>query len=141
MEVDSGAVKWRKEVPGGVVSCAALADGLAIVTATDGKVRGFDLATGERRWIYPGKSPFFAAPAIAKGTVYAGDLKGVVHAVGLTNGQLRWTLDLGKDPAVAAPGMFYGGPVVHGGRVFAATCNLEGPNAGKPTAVVCVGEK
>jgi hypothetical protein len=73
--------------------------------------------------------------------VYAGDLKGVLHAVGLADGAPKWALDVGKDPAVAAPGMFYGGPVVHGGRIYAATCNLEGPNAGKPTAVVCVGEK
>jgi outer membrane protein assembly factor BamB len=136
-----GKEKWRKEVKGGVLSCAAIADGLAVITACDGKVRAYDVKTGEPRWNYDGKTPFFAAPAIAGGVVYAGDLKGVLHAVGLADGAPRWTLDLGKDPAVAAPGMFYGGPVVHGGRVFAATCNLEGPNAGKPTAVVCVGEK
>jgi hypothetical protein len=68
-------------------------------------------------------------------------LKGVLHAVGLADGAPKWAFDVGKDPAVAAPGMFYGGPVVSGGRIYAATCNLEGPNAGKPTAVVCVGEK
>jgi outer membrane protein assembly factor BamB len=135
-----GTEKWQKEVPGGVVSCAALADGLAIVTATDGKVRGFDLATGERRWIYPGKSPFFAAPAIAKGTVYAGDLNGVVHAIDLKTGQERWTLGLGTHKDVMSPGMIYGGPVVHDGKIYVATCNLEGVHAQKETAVVCIGE-
>jgi len=136
-----GKEKWRKELKGGVLSCAAVADGLAVVTATDGKVRAFDLKTGELRWHYDAKAPFFAAPALAGGVVYAGDLKGVLHAIGLADGSAKWTLDLGKDPAVAAPGMIYGGPVVHGGRVYVATCNLEGPNAGKPTTVVCVGEK
>ena len=136
-----GKEKWRKELKGGVLSCAAVADGLAVVTATDGKVRAYDVKTGELRWHYDGKAPFFAAPAVAGGVVYAGDLKGVLHAVGLADGKEKWTLDLGKDPAVAAPGMFYGGPVVQGGRIYVATCNLEGPNAGKPTAVVCVGEK
>jgi len=136
-----GKEKWRKELKGGVLSCAAVADGLAVVTATDGKVRAFDVKTGELRWHYDGKSPFFAAPAVAGGVVYAGDLKGVLHAVALADGTAKWTLDVGKDPAVAAPGMFYAGPVVHGGRIYAATCNLEGPNVNKPTAVVCVGEK
>jgi hypothetical protein len=37
--------------------------------------------------------------------------------------------------------MFYGGPVVHAGRLYAATCNLEGENARKETVVVCVGDK
>ncbi len=136
-----GKEKWHKELKGGVLSCAAVADGLAVVTATDGKVRAFDLKSGELRWHYDAKAPFFAAPALAGGVVYAGDLKGVIHAVGLADGSPKWTLDLGKDPAVGAPGMIYGGPVVHGGRLYVATCNLDGPNAGKPTAVVCIGEK
>jgi outer membrane protein assembly factor BamB len=136
-----GKEVWRKELKAGVLSCAAVADGLAVVTATDGKVRAYDVKSGELRWHYDGKAPFFAPPAVAGGVVYAGDLKGVLHAVGLADGKEKWTLDIGKDPAVAAPGMFYGGPVVQGGRLYAATCNLEGTNAGKPTAVVCVGEK
>ncbi|SRR5579871_4860098 len=141
LDLATGKEKWRKEVPGGVLSCVALAGGLAVATATDGKVRAFDLATGERRWIYDARSPLFAPPAVAGGTVYAGDLTGVVHAVALTDGKPQWRLDLGKDPKVAAPGMIYGGPVLQGGRLFVATCNLEGPHANKPTAVVCIGDK
>jgi outer membrane protein assembly factor BamB len=139
-DLADGKEKWQKEIPGGVVSCAALADGLAVVTAADGKVRAFDLTSGERHWIYPGKSPFFAAPAIAKGTVYAGDLSGVVHAIDLKTGQERWTLDLGTHKDVMSPGMIYGGPVVHDGKIYVATCNLEGLHAQKGTAVVCIGE-
>jgi outer membrane protein assembly factor BamB len=141
-DLADGKEKWRKEVPGGgVVSCVAVAGGLGVATATDGKVRAFDLGTGERRWVYEGKVAFFAPPALAGGVVYAGDLKGVVHAIGLDNGVARWTLDLGADPDVKSPGMIYGGPVVHGGRVFVATCNLEGSYTRQPTAVVCIGEK
>lgn len=140
-DLASGKESWRKEVQGGVVSCAVLADGLAICTATDGKVRAFDLATGDRRWIYESKLPYFAPPAVSDGVVYAGDLAGVVHAINIKDGTEKWKLDLGTDPAVAAPGMIYGGPVVHGGRIYIATCNLEGPNANKPTAIVCIGDK
>lgn len=141
LDLADGKEKWRKDVPGGIVGCVALAEGLAIATATDGKVRAFDLATGERRWIYDAKTPCFAPPAVAAGVVYAGDLRGVVHAINLSDGQAKWTLDVGADPAVQAPGMIYGGPVLHGGRLFVATCNLEGPFARRPTAVVCIGSK
>ena len=37
--------------------------------------------------------------------------------------------------------MIYAGPSVADGRVYVVTCNLEGPFARQPTAVVCIGEK
>lgn len=139
-DLADGKEKWRKPLKAGVVSCVALSEGMAIATATDGKVRAFDLGNGEKRWIYENSTPFFAAPAVAGGIVYAGDLKGVVHAIDLKTGQKQWTLDLGTHPEVQSPGMIYGGPIVHGGRIYVATCNLEGATAGGPTAVVCIGE-
>lgn len=136
-DVATGKEKWNKTVQGGVVSCAALADGAAVVTATDGKVRAFDLATGERRWIYDAKTPLFAPPALAGDLAYVGDLTGVVTAIGIKDGLPKWTLDLGK--VVDAPGMVYGGPIVHGGKLYIATCNVDGPNAMKPRIVACLG--
>jgi outer membrane protein assembly factor BamB len=136
-----GTQKWRKEVAGGIVGCAALVDDAAIISATDGKVRAFNLADGEKKWIYDAKTPFFAPPAVAAGVVYAGDLKGVLHAINLAGGDKKWTLDLGAEADVKSPGMIYGGPIVHGGRVYVATCNLEGAFAQKPTVIVCIGEK
>src|SRR5262249_38430633 len=43
-DLETGKARWRKELPGGVLSCVALAGNLAIATATDGNVRAFDLA-------------------------------------------------------------------------------------------------
>jgi outer membrane protein assembly factor BamB len=140
-DLDKGAEKWHKDITGGVVSCAALADGAAVVVATDGKVRAFDLETGERRWVYDAKAPLFAPVAIAGGVVYAGDLKGVLHAISLADGGEKWKLDVGADPAVKAPGMIYGGPAVQGGKIFVATCNIGDNGKGSATAVVCIGEK
>lgn len=140
-KLSDGTELWTKEVPGGVLSCAALAGGMAIVSATDGKVRAFDLATGDRKWIYEAKMNLFAPVAVAKNRVYAADLKGAVHAIDLDTGTGKWIVDLGNDPATKAPGMVYGGPVVHGGRLYVATCNLEGPYARQETVVACIGEK
>ncbi len=140
-DLATGKPKWRKDVPGGIVSCAALADGLAVTTATDGKVRAYNLTDGDRRWIYDAKGPLFAPPAIAGEMVYIGDLQGSVHAINLKDGLPKWKLDLGTDPSVKSPGMVYGGMTVHGGKLFVATCNLEGPLARKPTCIVCIGAK
>ena len=140
-DLDAGESKWLKEIPGGVVGNVALANGQAIACATDGKVRSFDLASGERRWIYDTKSALFAPPAVSNGVAYVGDLKGVVHAITMADGKGQWALDLGADPAVKAPGMIYGGPLLHGGKLYVATCNLEGPHARQATVVVCIGQR
>ncbi len=141
-DLKKGDLKWSKDIAtGGVVSCAALAGNSAIVTASDGKVRAFAIDSGERQWIYDAKAPLFAPVAVAKDVVFAGDLKGVIHAIDLKSGAESWKLDLGVHKDVQAPGMFYGGPIIHGGRLYAATCNLQGANAQKETVVVCVGDK
>ncbi|HEV8606705.1 MAG TPA: PQQ-binding-like beta-propeller repeat protein [Tepidisphaeraceae bacterium] len=140
-DLENGDVKWKKNLPGGVVSPIAVADGLAIFTCADGKVRAVDAVSGDDKWTYEGKAAFFGGPAVGGAVAYAADLKGVVHAVGLNDGKARWTLDLAADPAVMAPGMVYGSPILHDGKVFVATCNIEaGPEAMK-TVVVCIGEQ
>jgi outer membrane protein assembly factor BamB len=140
-DLAKGTVKWRKPIPGGVVSPVAVHEQTAIFTATDGKVRAWDLKTGRTRWTYDAHAPLFAGPAIAGKTVYVADLKGKVHAVSLLSGTKQWVLDVAADPAVKSPGMFYSSPVVHGGRLYVATCNLAGENTFRPTVVVCIGEK
>jgi outer membrane protein assembly factor BamB len=140
IDLKTGDVKWRKEIPtGGVVGCAAVSDGLVVCTATDGKVRAYKVADGERAWLYDCKAPVFAPPAVAGGVVYVGDLAGTVHAVDLKTGSAKWTFPLSKEIGTAS--MIYGGVTVQGGKLVVATCNLEGPNVGKETAVVCIGSK
>jgi len=141
VNVDDGSVRWRKDVPGGVVGAPAAAGALVIFTATDGKVRAWDLDTGKVRWTFAGKAPFFAGPAIAGEVVYVADLKGVIRALGLADGKPRWALDLAADPAAGAIGKVYGPPVLHGGRLYVATCDLDEGASAHPSAVVCIGEK
>ncbi|MFO0825235.1 MAG: PQQ-binding-like beta-propeller repeat protein [Gemmataceae bacterium] len=140
LDLKTGDVKWQKDIAtGGVVGCIAVSDGLAVCTATDGKVRAFKVADGERAWLYDCKMPTFAPPAIAGGVVYAADLNGIVHAIDLKTGNAKWTLAAAKEGG--APGMVYGGVTVHSGKVMVATCNVEGPTAGKETVIVCIGSK
>ncbi|MDB5303770.1 MAG: hypothetical protein JWM97_1319, partial [Phycisphaerales bacterium] len=127
IEIATGKIRWKKDIPsGGVLSPTAVQGGVAVFTATDGLVRAWDTATGNEKWSYDAKAPFFAGPAISAGVVYAVDLKGTAHALHLADGKPDWKLDVTADPAVASPGMVFGSPVVHGGEIFLATNRLEG---------------
>jgi outer membrane protein assembly factor BamB len=141
VDLVKGAVKWRKDFPGGIVAPVAVAGQAAIFTCTDGKVRALDLKTGITRWTYNAQAPCFAAPAIAGKLVYVADLKGKLHALSLVGGNKQWVLDIANHPSVKAPGAFYGSPVVHGGRIYLASCNLHGEFAFRPTVVVCIGDQ
>jgi outer membrane protein assembly factor BamB len=131
----TGKPKWRKLLPGGAVSCAALTKDAAFVTCTDGRVRAYALEKGTLKWTAPTGAAYFAPPAVSGDTLYTADLKGTVHALDVKSGRPRWKL------TIDVPGMVYGGPVVHQGRLYVATCNIAGENNGKPTVVVCIGEK
>ncbi len=133
-----GSVAWRRD-HAAILATVAVAGDLAVVCDTSGQVVALDAKSGRPRWTYRGGHPFFAGAAVAGDAVYAGDIEGVVHAVGLADGKPRWKLDLAADP-VKAPGMIYGSPVVHGGRLVVATSNLEGKSAGGETVIVCIGE-
>jgi outer membrane protein assembly factor BamB len=121
----NGEIKWKKPLTrGGIVSTVAVQDGLAIACATDGKVRAHDVATGNLRWTYDAGAPLFAGAAVVGKSVYLGDLKGIVHAVDLAEGNSAWKLDLNV-AAGLKNAMIFGAPIVHGGRLYVGTCNLE----------------
>jgi outer membrane protein assembly factor BamB len=141
MELDTGKIKWRKQIPGGVLSSVAVKGGLAIFTATDGKVRAWDAETGREKWSYDARAPFFAGPAVTQNTVYAADLQSVVHAINLASGKKQWTLALGTQPETKTQGLVYGSPIVCRGRLYVATCNLNERGSRTSNVVVCIGEK
>jgi outer membrane protein assembly factor BamB len=140
VEAATGQVRWRMELPGGVVSPVAWAGALAIATATDGNVRAFEIATGKEQWSYSATGPIFGGAVVAGETVYAGDLKGVLHAIALADGKGLWKLDVGQHPSIKCPGMIEATPTIHEGRIFVATSNLESVTD-QHTVIICIGEK
>jgi outer membrane protein assembly factor BamB len=132
-----GSVAWRRETPAVLATVAAAGD-VAIVCDVRGQVQALDVKTGAPKWTSKGPHPYFAGAAVAGDVVYVADLEGTLRALALADGKVRWTLDLGAE--LKAPGLVYGSPVVHGGRLYVATSNLEGKHTGGETAVVCVGE-
>jgi len=135
-----GKVQWRRDMTGAILATAAAAGGSVILCDTEGQVRALDVSTGTPKWAAKCGAAFFAGPAVAGDAIYAADIDGAVFSLGLSDGKARWKLDLGTHPAVKAPGMVYGSPIVHGGRLYVGTANLEGKSAGGDTVVVCIGE-
>src|SRR6185503_3757430 len=139
IKVADGSVEWRKDTTA-ILATAAVAGDSAVICDVEGQIRAFDVKTGAPKWGAKVGAAFFAGPAVAGDTIYAADIDGMIHAVGLGDGKAKWKLDLGNDAAVKAPGMVYGSPVVHGGRLYVGTCNLEGKWTGQETVIVCIGE-
>ena len=139
LKVADGSVEWRKDMTA-ILATAAVSGDLAVICDVEGQVRALDVKTGNPKWATKVGAAFFAGPAVAGGTIYAADIDGMVHAVGLADGKARWKLDLGTDAGVKAPGMVYGSPVVHGGKLYVGTCNIEGKWTGQETVIVCIGE-
>lgn len=134
--------RLAKDVPGGILSpIAAAPNGLAVFTATDGIVRAVNAQTGKDLWACKCDAPLFAGVAIAGDMVYAADLKGTVYGIGLADGKIRWRLDLPADPILQTPGAVYGSPVVHQGRIYLTTVNVDSPTADQPCAVVCIADQ
>jgi len=140
LKLADGSVDWRKDTSGAILATAAAAGDSVVICDTEGAIRVLDPKTGNPKWNTKVGAAFFAGPAVAGDAIYAADTEGMLHSVGLADGKARWKLDLGNDAAVKAPGMVYGSPIVHGGRLFVGTCNLEGKWAGGETVLVCIGE-
>jgi outer membrane protein assembly factor BamB len=141
VELDTGKVKWRKEVPGGVLSSVVVKAGTALFTATDGTVRAWDTFSGAEKWSYDAKAPFFAGVSVSKDTVYAADLRGVIHALNLADGKKLWGLDLASDLAIKSLGRVYGSPVVHRGCLYLATSSVGETGEAPANVIVCIGDK
>jgi len=139
-DLATGQPRWRESVAGGVLSAVAVKNGVAVYTSTDGKITARKPETGQLLWTYDGGKPFFAGPAVAGDVVYAADLKPVVHALRLADGKPQWKLDLATDLAVQSRAAVFGSPVVHGGDLYLATCNLDG-EADQPSYIACLSDK
>jgi len=138
LKLADGSVEWKREVDAGVLGSVAISGDLAIFTDTGGRIQALDVKTGQPRWSFRAEAPFFAGPAVSKDAVYGVSLPGVAYAVGLADGKALWRLDVAQ--AAGAPGMVYGSPALHQGRLYVGTGNIEGEMAGKPTFLACIGE-
>jgi outer membrane protein assembly factor BamB len=105
----SGAERWRAKIDRGSperiptnkegsrwdrYGSSIVADGKRVyVGSRDSTLYAFDLATGKEQWRVATKDMMTATPALYRDLVLFADYKGIVQAVGASDGKVRWTYD------------------------------------------------
>lgn len=73
-----------------VYGSPAVSDGIAVVGARDRNVYGLDLATGQKKWVFPTRGDVDSSPVISAGRVYIGSKDKRLYALDLKTGQKLW---------------------------------------------------
>ena len=106
---DQLELKWSAPLGFSVESSPAIAGGFVYATSLPGVLVKLNLEDGAEAWRYrPGAEEAAAgefeedrfgesSPAVAGGTVYVGDLMGVLHAVDAASGESRWLFPTGAE--------------------------------------------
>ena len=106
---DGLELKWSAPLGFSVESSPAVAGGFVYATSLPGVLVKLDLADGAEAWRYrPGGAEADAgefeedrfgesSPAVADGTVFVGDLMGVLHALDAETGEVRWRFATGAE--------------------------------------------
>ncbi|HEY7907205.1 MAG TPA: outer membrane protein assembly factor BamB [Wenzhouxiangella sp.] len=90
-----GSVVWKQNVSSEVLAAPIVSDGKVIARVLDGRIYGFDRATGRRDWVYDRSVPLLtlrgnSTPIARAGRVYIGFDDGVVIALRSEDGQMIW---------------------------------------------------
>lgn len=106
---DGLELKWSVPLGFSVESSPAVVGGFVYATSLPGVLVKLDLDDGAEAWRYrPGATEADAgefeedrfgesSPAVADGTVFVGDLLGVLHAVDAASGEVRWRFPTGAE--------------------------------------------
>ena len=111
--VDTGALRWKRALPGSVRDAWLAVAGGRVLVATSTRLSAFDAAGGAPRWSVAVAAA--SSPAVANGLVYLGLEQGI-GAWRLSDGAQRWRFGTIR----------YGSPVVSGGRVYASGVTADG---------------
>ena len=90
-----GKTLWKAKTTSEVVAPAAITDTMVIALSGDGSIAGFDIKTGERKWILPRGLPALsvrstAIPVATRGGVFVGTAQGKLLAIDAATGSIGW---------------------------------------------------
>jgi len=103
LEARTGRLRWQRQLSP-VYADLATADGRVLVPTTRGRLVALEAASGATAWTLalPDTSVHLTTPVIASPTVYVAGGDGVVRALTLRTGMVRWTWT-GRTAIVATP--------------------------------------
>ena len=94
--------------PFGIVSSAAVVNGVVYVGSWDHNVYGLDAKTGTKLWSYPTGSAIDSSPAVAHGVVYIGSHDGNVYGLDAKTGTKLWSYPTGSAIDASSPAVAHG---------------------------------
>ncbi|MFT5807331.1 MAG: outer membrane protein assembly factor BamB [Moritella dasanensis] len=97
----TGEVIWQVETDGEVIASPVVDEGLVIIQTGSGSLVGFDVQTGEQRWIQSAELPALTlrgnnSPITTNGAAIYGRSDGKLAAVFIANGRLIWEVSVAK---------------------------------------------
>jgi len=127
VDLNSGTVRWRAELDSPLHSTPAVAGNRIVVTTRDGRIVALDRDGGKERWQvttgpllpfpwgHESGDVYVSSPVVSGGTVVAGAGDGMVYAVDLASGRVRWR--------GATEGRVRSSPAVDGGTVYVGSAD------------------
>jgi outer membrane protein assembly factor BamB len=92
---NSGKAAWTAQLGAELLSPAAIEGSTAVVRTGDGRIVAFNVADGQRKWVYNHTNPALAlrthqGATAARGAVFSGYSGGLVVALDLESGRVGW---------------------------------------------------
>lgn len=105
LDAATGREAWSGQVGGQTLSTPTVGDGVVAVGSDQGRIVGFDAATGTKLWEYAGtvKADWFGPALYARGLFYVSTYKQQVYALEPRTGKARWTSRLRGTGALHMP--------------------------------------
>jgi outer membrane protein assembly factor BamB len=113
LDATSGALRWRSETDGSIVSTPCVDDETVFIGNLAGTLWAIDATSGSPRWKTPAGSSIYASPSSARGLVYVGTTKGMMLAIHDATGATSWKADLGS--------VINSAPVISGSVLYVGT--------------------
>lgn len=125
MEAANGRIVWRADTGSPLFATPAVS-GKVVCIGANGRIAGFDRATGREAWTVKTRGFYQSRAAEANGVFYLGGWGNAVHAIDAATGAVRWTVEMGRSNGGRGGISFYyspaiTSPVIGGQRLFICT--------------------
>lgn len=100
LDPDDGAMRWRTQLSGEVLTIPLAREGTLVVRTNDGHLTAIDPVSGNPLWSYSSTVPVLSLrgasrPLIDQGRVFAGFANGKLAAFALDSGEVLWEVAVG----------------------------------------------
>ena len=104
LELMNGDLHWKIPLgEGGQQSTAVLTDGTLYFGAFDNHLYSVDATTTEVLWKHNLGAAMLSSPAVSKRSVFIGTFGGLLAALDLDSGRVKWSAQVSEEPILSSP--------------------------------------